>query len=341
MKSVSMSLAFAAACSFLALGALAEEPAAKRVKADANGDGQITFQELQAARPQVTQEEFDKRDINDDGVLTDADKLTNKSATMKEDAPAADSGERGRQRRGEPGQIFARADADKDGKVTLGEIQAIAPNFPEERFKLMDKNGDGHVERGEILQGPAQGEGQGPGMLFARADADKDGRITMDEVAAIDANFPKERFQQMDSNADGAVTQDELRKFAGRRFEIMRKADTNGDRRISMEEMKTADPNFTQEQFARMDVNGDGMLTEEDRRSAVPNRQAQARNMQAGMAPEADTKYSMIASLMSADSNQDGSVTFDEVAAAKPGLPREVFDRYDTNKDGVVTPADR
>lgn len=42
---------------------------------DANGDGAVTIDELQAAFPNVTADGFSEMDINDDGLL-DADELT-------------------------------------------------------------------------------------------------------------------------------------------------------------------------------------------------------------------------------------------------------------------------
>lgn len=38
--------------------------------ADANGDGVVTFEELQAVNPDATQEEFDAADLNGDGMLS-------------------------------------------------------------------------------------------------------------------------------------------------------------------------------------------------------------------------------------------------------------------------------
>ena len=46
------------------------------------------------------------------------------------------------------------------------------------------------------------------------------------------------------------------------------------------------------------------------------------------------------ARLLETDPNKDGKVSFDEIAAAKPGFPREAFDKADTNKDGVVSSDD-
>lgn len=43
-------------------------------QADANGDREVTFEELSARYPQATQEAFDRLDRNDDGVISGDDR---------------------------------------------------------------------------------------------------------------------------------------------------------------------------------------------------------------------------------------------------------------------------
>jgi len=40
-----------------------------------------------------------------------------------------------------------------------------------------------------------------------------------------------------------------------------------------------------------------------------------------------------------ADTNGDGAVSYDELAALAPDLTRELFAKLDRNGDGVLTPA--
>jgi len=81
---------------------------------------------------------------------------------------------------GQPG-VFDRLDADKDGFVTQKEIPgnaaggAPAPDraMMTQRFKAMDKDGDGKVSKDEFM---------GPTQLFERLDSNSDGFVSPDEM---------------------------------------------------------------------------------------------------------------------------------------------------------------
>lgn len=58
----------------LGLGALATSAfAASDMTVDANGDGLVTMDEVQAAYPEVTAEQFSEMDANGDGALDDSE----------------------------------------------------------------------------------------------------------------------------------------------------------------------------------------------------------------------------------------------------------------------------
>ncbi len=106
-------------------------------KADKDGDGQVTFDELRATFPKLTQERFSMLDRNSDGVLSQADR------------PAASDGgpNSGRKARGQFVHKVLQADADGDSKVTYGEVTAKRPGFPRAAFDRLDANGDGVLSR--------------------------------------------------------------------------------------------------------------------------------------------------------------------------------------------------
>ncbi|HNR35015.1 MAG TPA: EF-hand domain-containing protein [Candidatus Hydrogenedentes bacterium] len=108
-------------------------------KADADKDGKATFEEMKAARPEITKERFDMMDRNKDGVLSAAD------------FPS-------------PAEAFKEADKDANGKVTFEELQAARPRMTKERFDMMDANKDGVLTLDEMRMGPRPGMGRGPGL---------------------------------------------------------------------------------------------------------------------------------------------------------------------------------
>lgn len=104
-------------------------------------------------------------------------------------------------------------------------------------------------------------------------DANGDGAISMEEVAAMQAD----RFKKLDLDGNGEVTADELtehtltvqRKRIARMAEMqVNRLDSNKDGVVSEEEFTAS----AEEGFARRDANDDGELTREEMRGG------QARN---------------------------------------------------------------
>lgn len=155
---------------------------------------------------------------------------------------------------------FAMADTNKDGAVTMAEINAARAarhaQRMDDRFKAMDTNTDGSISRAEFDaahermmgqmapgDGPGMGAGMGAGMgpghqgmgqggpgmggpgmmshggagmgmkfgprMFERADANKDGKVTLAEAnkAAL------AHFDEVDANKNGTVTAQERMDF--------------------------------------------------------------------------------------------------------------------------------
>lgn len=147
---------------------------------------------------------------------------------------------------------FAMADANKDGSITMEEVNAARAarraQKVEAHFKAMDTNNDGSISRAEFdaahermgPRGMGRGEGSGmgagmgpghhgmgpgmmhgmgkggPGMgmkfgsrLFERADTNKDGKVTLAEAtkAAL------AHFDEVDADKNGTVTAQERMNF--------------------------------------------------------------------------------------------------------------------------------
>lgn len=106
-------------------------------------------------------------------------------------------------------------------------------------------------------------------------------------------------------------------------LEILRDADTDTNGEISQAEFSAALTKHTGDLFKRMDRNGDGVLTQADR-GEEPGRGIDA-----------------LRRLRSADTDGNGTVTFDEAKTAMPDMTQERFNAMDRNRDGVLSEADR
>lgn len=212
-------------------GGDAKKPA--RTSLDTNNDGAIDKAEA-AAHPRLA-ERFAAMDKNGDGRLTADERPQRK-------------GMRGHGRHGGPrhGEAFKTLDTDGDGKISRAEA-AAQPRFSE-RFDTMDANKDGVIDRGDRdLRGKQRRD-----AWFAKADADKDGKLTRAEIDQADAarriEFQQRaqarmdaRFAAMDANRDGRLSRDEV-KDKGRFAERFDALDTNKDGALSKDELVAGRP---------------------------------------------------------------------------------------------------
>jgi len=171
--------------------------------------------------------------------------------------------------------LFSKLDANKDGYVTPDEVQESQKALYERMLRNADKDGDRKLSKDEFLAGlkpdetprqPLQGGGAGipmpkggkgdPREFFSRMDANKDGKLTKDEMP----ERMKENFGRMDSNGDGFVSQEEFAQI-GRAFGKAAPA--------APASPAPASPAQTQRQtfeglFDRTDSNSDGKLTKDE-----------------------------------------------------------------------------
>jgi hypothetical protein len=114
------------------------------------------------------------------------------------------------------GAMFDRLDANHDGNISRREFMAAKPQVREERVMIMRGGPDGapggpdgagvHRMEGMHMHGMGMGFGRN---LFAMADANHDGRVSLAEAqAAALAHFDK-----ADVNHDGRITPDERQQM--------------------------------------------------------------------------------------------------------------------------------
>lgn len=95
---------------------------------------------------------------------------------------------------------FASLDPDDDGRVPSADYARAAQTM----FTMMDMSRDGNVTPAEMqathkVMGDVDGLGEV--ALFAVADTDKDGKLTLSEWMA----FNNARFDRIDTNDDGVI----------------------------------------------------------------------------------------------------------------------------------------
>ena len=79
------------------------------------------------------------------------------------------------------------------------------------RFTALDTNKDGALSTAEMTPPPTPGSMMSAGRGMERADANRDGTVTLEEYHTMMAGM----FARMDANQDGTVTPDEIQAMRG------------------------------------------------------------------------------------------------------------------------------
>ena len=134
------------------------------------------------------------------------------------------------------------------------------------------------AEMGPGGMGPGHGGPEGRGAmlldLFDTIDADKDGKITLEELEA----HRKAEFTAADTNGDGALDAQELAaqelarfqaKMAERAQTMLDNMDNDGNGSLSEDELPEGPG---QRHFARIDTDNDGAISKEEAEAAMQHR---------------------------------------------------------------------
>ena len=173
---------------------------------DANGDNGASFEEVTAKAPSLTQLEFDEIDTNDNNAW-DANELN-------ADAQALLT----RYMEGElKTQDDFTLDTDKDGMVSMMEVNAVAPSVTQLEFDEVDANDNNQWDPNE-LNADAQGllrrdtaseDSKGP-FDITSLDTDGDNAASIEEVMAKHPTISKVEFVEVDVNGSNKWDREEI-----------------------------------------------------------------------------------------------------------------------------------
>lgn len=143
-------------------------------------------------------ERFAEIDTNKDGVIT------------HEEADAFKTARREKMR----DKMFAMMDTDKNGQISRAEFDAHHRDGAADHGMRdgkddgdHDQMGEGGMDHGRMGHGMGRGHMMMHGDLFAKADANGDGKVTLSEATSK----ALEMFDRVDANKDGTVTPEERR----------------------------------------------------------------------------------------------------------------------------------
>jgi hypothetical protein len=131
------------------------------------------------------------------------------------------------------------------------------------RFKKIDQDGDGKISKNELKAGmPSKGNGPSVEDIFSKVDTNQDGMIDQTEDKAA--------FEQMRKNPPPGGPPDAA-KMATRLF---KKADADGDGKITIDELSAALPNDTkglsaQDLFNSVDSDDDGTISQSELEESI------------------------------------------------------------------------
>ena len=153
-------------------------------------------------------EHFARMDSNRDGFVTKAEADSAREAMRGQMREHFAERLAGRGPRGDAGQAFERLDANKDGAISRSEWDAGRAQR-QQRVAARHEGGEGGGMKRMHRMG---GMGALHGRMFELADANKDGRVSLQEAQAAALRH----FDTADANRDGQITPDERRQVRER-----------------------------------------------------------------------------------------------------------------------------
>lgn len=167
-------------------------------------------------------------------------------------------------------------DVSGDSFATYEEVRNVIPEIDRVDFNAIDTNGDRRLSSVEINVSEAQTLLSQHAMRSIKdrplmlVDQDGDGFMSYEDLARVHPGLTKASFESIDTNGDGRLTYGEyytieaqtaLAQCAESSFVDLADMDSDGDRFLTMEELKGGYPAATQADFRTVDLNDDNRIS--------------------------------------------------------------------------------
>lgn len=190
----------------LLVSAVAAQAAMGTATFDRNGDRFVSFSELAAVLPTVTQSDFNRLDVNDDRRLS-ANEVS---------APDAQSVFGRYLETSSSVQGMSEIDTNGDRFATFTELAAAHPGIRRSDFDDIDTNNDRRVSQIELYEGTAQEiltrYESGSSILVSMNEIDLDGSgfASLEELSSLYPGLTAYDYHSIDRNRDNRVSFEEL-----------------------------------------------------------------------------------------------------------------------------------
>ena len=346
--------------------------------ADTDRDGFLTSEELAAVSPAFTPTVYTELDVDESGDIV-VEEISNSPllrgftftspAQFQREAPTI-------VRRYSSYRVI---DTNADGRLSPGEISAVLPTMTRTSYVQGDRNADGYIDFNELygwrqytrledtgaILLPEESADENSVILdrvrYTRIDLNRDGFISMKELARIAPNATLSQYAAIDANDDGVIVYRELYAADVVQADIEKGMfvipeadtakistsnsyvldsytyallDTDDDNIMTLAELQAAIPTIKETEVKGIDADGDGFVRYDEFFTSPTI----VRYYDSGAITVPTRTVSVERSYFTGiDRDRNGLIDADEMMEVSPTMTRTVYTSIDGDADGMVT----